>query len=711
IAQNDPYHCRSLLSHGNWPARTSNWDPERAFEKWEPASCRMVEYSRDAFHDCLGGRRVVFAGDSTVRQIYWAAATRLDHMKAHVALLDVFVDDTKHDNLQFEAEGVKLEFIWDPWLNSSALHSELTKFRVQETFADIGTIKSKDEESAALIVIGAPGLWAARHGGDEYFEIFKHGVESIKIHLGSNLDGTLSSPSNDLRRNYDEAPNQILLAPVLVPWYDELSANRATTITPERIDKMNQYLRGLPRDAQSHVLWTYNKMTSDTINTYEANGIHVKDQVAERKIDVVLNARCNAAKGHQIPNEITCCMKYPKKNLLQIAVYLGATVAVVCLAISGFFKRQKSSSVGLHVQAAICIILIVVAYCAIADRGHTFVKINRHYDFSTFMEGCFIFFLLSLNSLKSSSINDKGFLSRDQSNEWKGWMQALILLYHYNHASQTLWVYKLVRLLVSGYIFLSGYGHTMYLLKTEDYSLRRAAAVIFRLNFLSALLPYIMKTDYSFYYFAPLITFWYLVVFLTLRVFKNLNQDPVLLFAKVLIAAIVTSYFIFSQQPLRLLSRACLNVFRMHWDATEARFRLSLDRYIVFFGIVTASIVHRMSVIKDILVFPDAHTKPIKPLACAFSALFILFFTVMNEKLVHEKEQYNDAHPYMSWIPILSFLILRNSHRRLRNSFMTLPAALGEISLETYVLQYHIWLGGDATAKLGFGIWKRYAGL
>ncbi|KAK6067298.1 Cas1p-like protein [Seiridium cupressi] len=663
IQRHDPYHCRALVSDGAWPSQPTE-DPDQDFAKWEPHSCRMIEYSRDSFHSCLGGRRVIFAGDSTVRQIYWAAATRLDHEKAHVALLDVVVDDSQHSNLLFEAEGVKLEFIWDPWLNSSHLHRELTRFRVQETFADSGAVRSKDEESPALVVLGAPGLWAARHGGDDYFDIFKRGIEDIRIHLSSYLGETLVTPTKNSRRNYDLAPNQILLAPVQVPWYESLSVERAKTITPERVDKMNSFLAGLSKEEQSHVLWAYHQMTATEASAFEINGIHVVERVAERKIDLALNARCNAAKGHDIPHVATCCMKYPKHNMVQ------------------------------------------------ADQS-------------------------TRASSEPTEQADEGFLSRDQTDEWKGWMQGLILIYHYNYASQTLWVYKLVRLLVSSYIFLSGYGHTTYLLRTEDYSLRRVAAVIFRLNFLSAILPYMMATDYNFYYFAPLITFWYLVVFLTLGVYRRYNQDPVLLLVKIVVAVIVTSCLILVPQPLQLLSTICRTVFHMHWDSTEIRFRLTVDRYIVFFGMITASIADRMRILRarqsitswqqrqtnpvlgrpslldpasSVLEFPDALTKPIKPLACAFSALFILFFTVVTQTQLHDKWQYNVGHPYMSWIPVLSFLVLRNSHRRLRNSYMAIPAALGKISLETYILQYHLWLGGDATSKLRLGIWDRYGG-
>ncbi|ORY69511.1 10 TM acyl transferase domain found in Cas1p-domain-containing protein [Pseudomassariella vexata] len=754
--QYDPYGCRALLNDGSWPPADSNSHLYREFERWEPSGCRMREFSRDDFRDCLTGRRVVFAGDSTVRQVYWAAAARLDHVKAGLAVLDVFSTGAKQQDLSLEAEGVKLEFIWDPWLNSTKLATELTRFRAQETLIDVGTLKSQDEESAGLIVVSAPGLWAARHGGEDYFTLFQRGIDDIIPHLRSNLDGTMTVPTANLKKNYETAPNQILLAPVQVPLYDALSPGRAETITPEKVNKMNSYLASLSSDETSHIMWSYNKMTQNHWKAFEETGIHVTDSVAERKIDIALNARCNAAAvGHKIPMARTCCMAYPRESRVQPALLLmGVVVLPVLLWCNSHIKSIRQLMPSNDVLRATRTILFAMVWCWFMDRTQYFVKVERHYYQGFFVAGCLVFGLISLlfrrsanmrNITTSSPIrarsvseplrqDDSGFLSREQSNEWKGWMQFLILFYHYNYASQTLWAYKIIRLLVSAYIFLNAYGHTRHLLETGDFSFRRLAAVIFRSNALSAILPYMMTTDHMFYYFASVVTFWYLFVWLTLRVLSRWNQDPLLLLAKVLISAVLTSCFVMIHGPLEGLSTLCRVIFHMPWDSREARVRLSLERYIVFFGIMTASIVHRIALVQTrqvlpsssltgstrthgssrldpalaIIAFPDALTRPIKPIVCTFSVLFIIFFTVMAQMAIGDKVQYNLAHPYMSWIPIVAFALLRNSYRSLRNTYLALPAALGKISLETYILQYHMWLGGDATAILRIGLFDRY---
>lgn len=702
----------------------------------------MLKYTEQDIHDCLGGRRVVFARDSTIRQIFWATSAKLGNPNARDAVVNPVAMGGKHKNLSFGARDIKLEFFWDPWLNSTALRNELAKFEPRPYWEDKDHPVAKDGDSAALIVVGAPGLWAAHHGKEDSYSLFRFCIDHIMGDMMTPLEYSIKTPTTPDTTNDDSSSNLVLLAPVQVPAYDMLSPERQATMTPEVINLMNQYLSNKLPSENSHILWAYNKMTEHLEAAFDDSGLHVVANVAANQADIVLNARCNNPKvAGRDAHRGTCCTVYHRGQFE--AVFLN--MAFVLSAIVLCYKLLPSSARRLLRTPRVLVItgqlLFAVAWCQFSDRTTVFSKISRHYSQPTFLFLSMCWLLCSLLSLSLTSLDGEtpysdGFLSRQQSDEIKGFMQALVLLYHYYHASRTLWVYKLVRIFMSGYFFLSAFGHSTYFLRKRDFSFGRVAIVLFRFNVLTALLPYAVNTDYNSYYFAPAITFWYLVVYLTHRVFYVHNQDQVRFLVKVSVAAVLSNMLISTPGLLECISQASYAIFRMSWDAEELRFRLGLDRCIVFIGIIIANLTQRMarlmahhrqagfgmatggpyseppavfdSVLRGIVDESQAWAiqKPIILMMCA--AVLPVFFTFTSAAFLPSKEAYNTLHPYISWMPILAFLGLRNAFSWERKRYLRLPATLGRISLETYVLQYHMWLGNDATARLTTGLLDRY---
>lgn len=302
---------------------------------------------------------------------------------------------------------------------------------------------------------------------------------------------------------------------------------------------------------------------------------------------------------------------------------------------------------------------------------------------------------------------DQPFLSRNQTDEWKGWMQFVILLYHYTGASKVLGIYKIIRILVASYLFMTGFGHTAFFHRKSDYSLRRCAAVIIRVNLLSCLLPYVMRTDYLFYYFAPLTSLWYVVIYLTMRFGRNRDTSVRFLVGKIMVSALLMTGLVRMPGVLEAIFGFLKLTANIHWNVKEWRFRMGLDLYIVYVGMLSAIAFIQISEsekMKSSVRFARLRILSIGAAVATLGSVWVIMGSIT------EKHEYNSWVPYVSFLPILSFVVLRNCSRHLRNFYSSIFSWLGRYSLETFTLQFHIWLAADTKGilSLGFGRWWNF---
>jgi len=72
-------------------------------------------------------------------------------------------------------------------------------------------------------------------------------------------------------------------------------------------------------------------------------------------------------------------------------------------------------------------------------------------------------------------------------------------------------------------------------------------------------------------------------------------------------------------------------------------------------------------------------------------SMFWVFYVFSRPKF-----EYNKLHPYTALVPVITYILLRNSIQSLRRRFSSFLGWMGFITLETYIFQYHLYLQDDA---------------
>ena len=225
-----------------------------------------------------------------------------------------------------------------------------------------------------------------------------------------------------------------------------------------------------------------------------------------------------------------------------------------------------------------------------------------------------------------------------------------------------------------------------------------------RLNLLTIILAYVMNTDYLFYYFAPLVSFWYIVVYVTMAIGSQYNDRTTFLVCKVLAAMAVTTFIINEEWILKEIFSILEGICNIGWSAKESSFRLKLDYWVLYFGMLTAIAFMKLrdNRLTDHPLWPVA-----VKVSIGGSVVGLLWFFAF-ELLQPSKFIYNHWHPYISWIPIVSFVVLRNANATLRSATSQMFGFIGKCSLETFILQYHLWMAADTKGLLVVIPWTRW---
>lgn len=221
-----------------------------------------------------------------------------------------------------------------------------------------------------------------------------------------------------------------------------------------------------------------------------------------------------------------------------------------------------------------------------------------------------------------------------------------------------------------------------------------------------------MNRPYQFYYFVPLLSFWYLMVFFFLSFPPHITAQTsennkiqyfYLLLKFIVLFSVVTILFmsevffekVFVTRPWKALFVTTDDDIHEWW------FRWKLDRYSVMYGMgfaVTLLLAQRYNIYDD-----NNHSNLFSrglALSATLMAIIGIGSYITFTFLCHYELECSEIHSYIVFIPILSYILLRNISGALRTKYSSLFAWFGEISLELFITQYHIWLAADTHGVL-----------
>lgn len=292
-------------------------------------------------------------------------------------------------------------------------------------------------------------------------------------------------------------------------------------------------------------------------------------------------------------------------------------------------------------------------------------------------------------------------LNRDQTEEWKGWMQFMFLLYHYYNAEE---VYNSIRVMITSYVWMTGFGNVSFFYLRADYSAVRVLQMLWRLNFLVVFLCLTQGTTYILYYICLLHTYFFFMVYFTMRIAKHVNYTMWGIRIKLGVLALII-YLVWDVNSglFSLVHRPFLGHSPMLGAASgslwEWYFRSSLDHWSTFLGMVFALNFPITS-----LFFRKLEALPLKQHVLAKTTmgagLLVASYFWATGPFQQAKLDYNATNAFFGCVPLIAYIYFRNITPWLRARTLELLHQIGKTTLETYLMQHHIWLTSNAKSLL-----------
>jgi len=171
---------------------------------------------------------------------------------------------------------------------------------------------------------------------------------------------------------------------------------------------------------------------------------------------------------------------------------------------------------------------------------------------------------------------------------------------------------------------------------------------------------------------------------ITCRIALAFEERFFMSYYKSRIAAIVFSLFV----HVLFFETSAVDVLKFFSD--EYHFRFQADKYSAWLGIVGGLAMKKISEHMT-WAYGTTHRSGVAwGQRIGGLALIVLWYASFGK--IADKYTYNPYHPYIFVFPLIGWLMIRNSSRYLTECHSTFLEFLGRNTLETYVLQFHLFM-------------------
>ena len=257
--------------------------------------------------------------------------------------------------------------------------------------------------------------------------------------------------------------------------------------------------------------------------------------------------------------------------------------------------------------------------------------------------------------------------------------------------------YNSVRIMITCYVWMTGFGNFSFFYIKQDFGWLRVIQMMWRLNFTVLFLMWTHGNTYILYYICPLHTFYFLMVYTTMICYSSINHSKYGIRCKLmLLGIIIFLVWDYNSNLFDFVFGWVLGTDKIigagRGSLWEYYFRTSLDHYSSFLGMIFA-----MNFPLAEQYFHKAKGVPLIIASVCMAGLSVYWY---NHIYMLEKLEYNMVHSYWAIVPLTSYIFFRNLTPWIRGYVSMSLHTLGKTTLETYLLQHHVWLTSNAKTLL-----------